>query len=164
MRKAVIDLGCYTHEEAEESTETLIELYNPDIYYGCDPYHKLEEKIYFHKNNKTLVKIENCAAWIYDGFVAYHEDDRPQRSFVNGGDSHKVRCFDLERLVSIFVDMEIILKLDVEGAEYMLLNNLIDRSSNLKISEYLVEWHSDSHDYMKHKIVKANDGRIKEWL
>jgi hypothetical protein len=133
----VIDLGCHTHagHPADESVQALIGRYHPDVLYGYDPHPDLEPGE--TTIDGTRVVLERSAAWTYNGFIAY--DRRPDRvlaAAIGYGDE-VVPCFDLAERV----EDGAIVKMDVEGAEYGLLEHLRDTGADEKIRLLLVEWH-----------------------
>src|SRR5262245_8553070 len=122
----VIDLGCQTYvsdEGREESIETLIELYEPKLLYGFDPHPDLEEGV-FRRDRTTIVR-SRMTAWMLNGIISMTEYGSRCAVSTTSTGSHDVRCFDLVSwLCTLPLDSaRVVLKLDVEGAEYPLLRD-----------------------------------------
>lgn len=107
---------------------------------------------------QTYYKCENKAVWIEDGIHEFY-----LKSPTSGGSSlleektrHNpenkrlsftktfVECFDLDKYIKTFrPDDEIILKMDIEGAEYTVLPHMITGGSISYINQLLIEWHNE---------------------
>lgn len=144
----VVDLGCATYPgfPADESTNALIERFKPSVYYGFDPHPSVIERDRWIANTRTI--IERKAAWTYDGtigFVTVPEVLNDLRSHVDPGDPNDpVPCFDLANFLFAterYAQGALVLKLDVEGAEYTLLRYLVSRGADRLLNCLLVEWH-----------------------
>lgn len=144
--KIVFDLGCYTHPGYEdESLGPLIEKYDPDLYIGYDPL--VEDKLW--RQGGTICWTHNAIAWTYDGFFGYkYVADRPLRSHVIEGED--TVCVDIGRVVSEFPPGHfVIVKMDIEGSEYVLIEDWLERNILNKVSLLLVEWHGPD---LSHKV------------
>ena len=171
MSLTVIDLGCFPHGH-EVSIERLIDRYQPDLLLGFDPYPDLVEGesvikrkwIGSEDERTTVVRLERKAAWTMDGRVAFAvvQGERAWDSTVMrdkdsrgewSGDTAVVPCFDLASLVlSLPSEAHVIVKMDVEGAEFPLLEHLIASNADTRIGLLLVEWHDEKMG-----------GRYAEW-
>ena len=131
----VVDVGCARYG-ADYSIERLIEEFHPEILYGFDPGYTGE--LLFEQDGCT-VTVSREAAWTYDGRVAF------EIAGLSGGvrDSGvTVRCVDLARfLFELPVGEEVALKMDAEGAEYQLLEHLIETGADRRLKLAWVEWH-----------------------
>jgi FkbM family methyltransferase len=72
--------------------------------------------------------------------------DPPNRDIAGGYDfkwhTERVKCFDLSSFIKDLKDVEVlILKLDIEGAEFQVLEKIINDKSYEKINEMYVEFH-----------------------
>jgi FkbM family methyltransferase len=134
--KVVFDIGCLDWG-TETSIDKLIERYQPDVFYGYDP-HPEQRKTTFERG-KTLVMLDRAAAWKNNGTLRIDVDSTRTHVAVPGEVS--VRCFDLAAVIRAEADAEIILKLDCEGAEYVLLPHLISTGAIHLVDELLIEWH-----------------------
>ena len=145
----MVDIGCYSHPshegQSQDSITRLIERFQPATVYGFDPYPALVEV----NEDRAGVHVQTArkAAWAWDGTIPYVIDKRaPLTSAVSAGPGdYQVPCFDLGRWMTAlpYEAHDVVLKIDAEGAEYVLLERLI----NLDVDEWLrlllVEWHGD---------------------
>ena len=133
-----------------------------------------------HRENPTI-QIQNSAVWINDKVKKFHlsEEYTDGSSLLNSlnnlRDEHylNIPCFDLSTWISECFDKDdyLILKLDIEGAEYEVLNKMIEDGTINLINEFWGEWHDmkikDPHtELLSKKVYKyLNDNNIefKEW-
>jgi FkbM family methyltransferase len=134
----VVDLGCANYG-SQDSVSALIDAYHPDKLYGFDPQPGMDWAVELRAN--TLVVLDKRAAWLYDGEIGYHEDIT--RSHIVDG-AEPVACFDFSAWLKT-LGCHVILKMDVEGAEYELLERMIADGTDQLVDELLVEWHDDDH-------------------
>lgn len=138
----VIDLGCYSHGQAKfDSLHALAEKYRPPLLLGYDP---LVKPLGYgrdgaHDVSSTVVLVQPVAAWTHTGFVGFERNGVESR--VGGLDSPQVPCFDLTALIVALAGQNIVLKLDVEGAEFKLLEHLLVTGVSGRIGRLLIEWH-----------------------
>lgn len=151
MTMTVIDVGAFPHRH-EVSVEPLIERFNPDRLFAFDPYP--EQPVGVFQVGRTLVVSDRVAAWTRDGLteLAVVAGDRAWDSTVMtekntrgewDGQVVGVGCFDLAAWIDrkLYGD-RIVLKLDCEGAEYPLLEHLLETGVADRIELLLVEWHA----------------------
>jgi FkbM family methyltransferase len=94
------------------------------------------------------------AVWIYDGDVNFYIDSSKKRAgstiikektsgILDEKNPIKVKCIDLSKwiIANFNPDDKIILKLDIEGAEYQVLNKMIRDGSIDYIDQLFIEWH-----------------------
>jgi len=110
-------------------------------------------EIFFNNYNFSNHTLHKKAVWIANGVYPFYLDkaDGDGSSLLSkkttGNLDFKnpiyVECIDLSEWIinSFNIKDEIILKLDVEGAEYEILNKMINDNSLNFISELYVEWH-----------------------
>lgn len=114
------------------------------------------------------------AVYTYSGEIEYTL--RPRDKFLGSsvmkdkrdwgdGDIIKVPCLDI---LDIIPDEKFCLKLDVEGAEYDILERLISSGKSDLVDRLYVEWHDSkmSSDNAQRQIDITNHfgNRIKAWL
>ena len=157
----VIDVGCARYG-GDYSIERLIEEFKPDMVYGFDPNEEIVASVPEGSERVNATRwltpegvggaLEKKAAWIYDGVVGFSGSGLGGHIELGG---MKVPCFDLAHLIAdkwkvayerdhrdfVREETEIILKIDAEGAEYELLEHLIETGSDGLLKLAWVEWH-----------------------
>jgi FkbM family methyltransferase len=135
----VIDLGAARYG-GDYSIEHLIERFHPEILYAFDPNENFSTHV--EKINETLVICDQRAAWTTDGEIPYLNDGLNSQTRPQCTHWERATCFDLATFIRGFDPAyEIVLKMDVEGAEYFLLPHLIWHEIDKRLSLLLVEWH-----------------------
>ena len=148
----VVDLGCFPHRD-EISIEPLVARYHPDVLYGFDPWPALVEGETMLDG--TRVVLERKAAWIEDGEIEFARvrglrgwdstvmrEKNSRREWAGAGDVIRVPCFDFSRWVRSLPEPPVV-KLDVEGAEFPILERLHGDGTDALVAELLVEWHDE---------------------
>ena len=147
MKKIFIDCGAHCGESilrAKKQFGEDIEVisFEPIPYFA-------KEITKIHENDNT-VSIHNCAVWIENGEKTFNlsPDTTDGSSLLEYHDqkkSIKVKTIDLSSWIkSNFNPSDyIILKLDIEGAEYAILNKLIEDDVVSMINEFWGEWHEN---------------------
>ena len=155
----------YMFEPSKYCYEKLIEKYsnNSNI--------NINQKAVWNKNEKRILNIEFCP--IEDGFYGgatnilmenYKILDRdiplmyewPPKEF------DVVECIDLSNFIldNIDLNQNIILKIDIEGAEYEVIDKMIEDDSLKYINTIAVEWHPDMRkDFCKDISYYVNEFR-----
>lgn len=144
----VVDLGCatYPNHPGDESMLTLLERFRPSVYYGFDPHPSVVERDRWVGGSRTI--IQRKAAWTRAGvlgFVTTPAVGNELGSYTADAPvGETVECFDLARFLGgcvPYASGELVLKLDVEGAEYPLLEHLVGHDIDPALSLIMVEWH-----------------------
>ena len=148
----VIDLGSETHGY-EESLFTLIERLKPERVYAFDPLGPDEDissrGVEIHRSSK--------AAWTFDGEISFGvgSQDAMNATAVRGKiragewkEIIRVPCFDFAAFLLRF-DEPVYVKMDVEGAEYDILEKVIASGADKHISFLTVEWHDHQFSQME---------------
>lgn len=104
--------------------------------------------------NRYCNKLINKAVWIYDGNIDFYQFDGLQAAGSSvslekakfTGKYFKytnvsVECIDLAKYILSLESNDVILKMDIEGAEYTVLPHLIDTGALNKVSSLYIEWH-----------------------
>lgn len=147
--RIVIDVGCGKWG-GDQSIPSLIEEFQPDMLYGFDPGREgIEaacEDLPPVEERSCEIALHRAAAWTHDGTVPFVEANLGGHVDPHG---KPVECHDLARLINKLAETysEIILKIDAEGAEYVLLPHLIAHDADLCLKLALVEWHCDVCGY-----------------
>jgi FkbM family methyltransferase len=148
----VVDLGCFPHWD-EISIEPLLERYNPDILYGFDPWPGLKEGE--NDVDGARVILERKAAWIEDGEIEFARvrglrgwDSTVMRAknlrgeWSGSGEIVRVPCFDFSAWLRGLPEPPVV-KFDVEGAEFPILERMLEDGTDAIVAEALVEWHDE---------------------
>ena len=148
----VVDLGCFPHLD-EVSIEPLLERYRPDLLYGFDPWPGLKEGEI--EVDGARVILARMAAWVEDGEIEFarmrgrrawdstvmrNKDSR--REWSGAGEIVRVPCFDFSTWLRGLPEPPVV-KFDVEGAEFPILEHMVMTGADELVSEVLVEWHDD---------------------
>ena len=133
-----------------------------------------------HQDNPT-VQIQNSAVWVNDELKTFHLSEEYTDgsslldSLNNLRKEHSITipCFDLSSWLAESFDKDdyIILKLDIEGAEYQVFSKMIDDGTINLINEFWGEWHdmkiSDPETLKTskkvYKYLKDNNINFQEW-
>lgn len=166
-RKIFIDCGFYAGGSLEHFK--LTPEYSPDfIYYGFDPMLNIEQAREKWKN----ITLDNKAVWIKDDEIDFYTSDRHQGRA--NGISHnkraskegirKVKCIDFSKWLGNNFDADdyIILKMDVEGAEYELLPRLIKDSTINLVDIIYLEWHAGRMGDVRYQRAKVIADELKK--
>lgn len=156
-----IDLGCAWHG-GPDSWDLMTE-FEPARIFGFDPSPKLEARTFSHSGAEVI--LERTAAWTYDGWINFANHGLGGFVTEDPGYGQQVRCFDLASFVKSLGKVPIVLKMDVEGAEYPLLEHLIAKKATKNIWKAWVEWHDNApgHELRKAAIQGAIDCEWAEW-
>lgn len=133
----VIDVGCAKHG-SDESIPHLVHEYQPEFLYGFDP--AAEARMF--SMGKTMIHVLQRAAWTYEGHIGFKVAGLG--GHVEAG-ATSFPCFDLARFILRLVPEKepIILKMDAEGAEYVLLPHLCEHDADLRLKLAIVEFHCE---------------------
>lgn len=144
-----------------------------------------------------FVDVYNQAVWIYDGTVQFnrttaHRDgrsanDKNGNSYIDEGSSVMglnagdvaacvqdvidVECVDISRLINEYSEDDfVVVKMDVEGAEFELVKKILIDNTIEKIDELYIEWHTqhvpnetyDTERDLKEKLSKTK-ANVHDW-
>lgn len=149
---SVVDLGCFPHG-AEVSIEPLIDRFKPKELFGFDPWPKLPEG--HSVIGDTDVYLSRDAAWVSNCYRKYAcvggerswdstliKEKNSREEWLKGW-LRLVRCFDLCEWLKRMNFEHVIVKFDVEGAEFALLEAMWKQEVDMLVDLVLVEWHDD---------------------
>lgn len=136
----VVDLGCADHSNGtvQTSPERLVERFRPDAYVGFDPY----------PGAPTLrpagftggFTVTEAAAWTKTGTLPLLLDGTSTRLADTGV---QVRTINLLAVLRRLLDeSEVVVRMDVEGAELPLLEAIHRQHLDTRLQLVLVEWHN----------------------
>lgn len=184
MRKVFIDLGSYKGDTIKEFYNWTQLIDDPTKFeiFAFEPNPDLETQMKKLANNFRNVSFKAWAAWINDGTIqlAVDKTATPMGSTVMNSKSAiwdnfphiQVKCFDFSKwLKNKFSENdEIIVKMDIEGAEFKVLEKML-ADGTINLIDYLfVEFHpnkvrdytSDDANDLVQRILDAG-GNLKLW-
>lgn len=150
MRKVFIDVGAYDGDTIEQFYNWYKLIDNPLEYeiYGFEPnpeMFKAAKKKVGHRQN---VVLEESAAWVEDDEIEFAVDDigsTVMKTKRNWEASPKItiKSFDFSKWLAANFTAEdfIVCKMDVEGAEFPILEKMIRDGTDKLVNELLVEFH-----------------------
>lgn len=156
----VVDLGCADRGNQWPSLTELVERYQPAVIYGFDPSPQWDTTP--KRIGGAKARLHRKAAWTYNGSVMFEDDYvggpgpryygtttgrvygdperiNPGRIGTVGIGELEVPCFDFATWLKRRGPA--VVKMDIEGAEYALLEHLIKEDAHRLISELVIEWH-----------------------
>lgn len=138
----------YMFEPSRYCYEKLVETYsnNPNVH--------LNQKAVWNKNETRILNIEFCP--IENGYYGGATNILMENFKILDRDkelmdewppkvSDEVECVDLSEFIlkNIDITQNIILKIDIEGAEYEVIDKMINDDTLRHINTIAVEWHPD---------------------
>jgi FkbM family methyltransferase len=194
MRKNVyLDCGGHYGEGLRE----FIKNYNIDNDWIVETFEPNPECQYEDRISDIKLKnliIHNEAVWIFDGEIDFSQEDHFKskscspndgKSNIDGwgsvitelGSTHlrytnppiKVPCIDFSRILLKYPkeDYNVIVKMDIEGAEFQVLRHIIEQGTIKNISSIYIEWHDvDLKNENKNKLMElliVEDLKITNW-
>lgn len=160
--KIFIDCGAHCGESILEAKRR----FGNDVkIYSFEANTNLAKELIDCFKNDSNVKIENKAVWIDNSFIEFYlstswsDGSSIYKEKNSGGISEnillKVPCMDLSSFINSFdKDNYIILKLDVEGAEYEILNKMIEDGTIKRVNELHGEFHPNKINKPEIKILE----------
>lgn len=176
-----IDCGAY-HSQATEQFINWGQLIADDMkkskIYSIEPNPKLEPywQIIKDRHIKHVADMQfiNKAAWINDDMLEFSETDNDLGASVmpdkaNYDKTYQVQGFDFSQWLIQFKWEHIIIKMNIEGAEYPILQKMIKDGTDKLVDTIMVEFHSKKMDnHLKwfniEQEIQANIRcNLKEW-
>ena len=162
----VVDLGCCSYQlgnRVEDSIQTLIRRFKPAVLFGFDPHPALTEKV--GTVYGATVITSRRAAWTHDGVAGLTLESNC--THIDLDEEQTTKVFDLASWIRALPDTNIVLKMDVEGAEYVLLPHLIEQGLMDRFSRVLVEWHEGRYAHgwesAREPILAGIPCEVEEW-
>ncbi len=144
----VVYVGSQTYGN-EESFEKLVTRFEPELLYAFDPLARNESWIRRRDYGALAYSQIAAAAWVRDGFCEFGigADPGVNATLVRAknlvgewSETVMVPCFDFSAWLSGFAE-PVVVKMDIEGAEYAILEKMIADGTDARLSLLLVEWH-----------------------
>jgi len=146
MKKIFIDLG-YNLGQSTDFFYKLIPDSSEYAIYAFEPDPRNSSKFDY----SLPINYYKQAAWIYDGVIKFYLGDLSFASTVNSTKTTRIKtdnyteveCVDISNfIINNFNKQDyIILKVDIEGAEYELLEHLIKTKAIEYVDDLFVEFH-----------------------
>lgn len=156
----VIDVGCCRYG-GDYSIERLLAEFEPRVLLGYDP--NVADDTYEAQGAQVI--ITGAAIWTHTGTCEYVT---PGLGGFIRGDSGDTPMFDAASIVREARSQfggPLVLKLDCEGAEYGILERLIDDGSDRLVDFAWVEWHGPDRQPYRAWIEENWKGpRMEDWL
>lgn len=152
-----VDLGAHNGDTVEQfvSWGQLFGDISDSTVYAFEPnpnFEKEWESVYERQSQHVKdIVFEQTAAWIDDKgleFSLWQESDigstvMPAKRNWYAGKIIGVPSFDFSEWLKQFEGEEIVIKLDVEGAEYPILKKMISDGTDKLCKLIFIEWHAD---------------------
>ncbi len=147
MSEIVVDLGCQRHG-TDYSIEPLIDRFAPMLLLGFDPAATPPLR---YDIEQTTVVIDQSVAWTHDGSRMFSartgiEGTVMVSSNAWNGKPRTVPCFDFSTWLHDLDAPDVVVKMDIEGAEVPVLEKLIADGNDERIGLLLIEWHDFCFD------------------
>lgn len=165
----VIDCGACDWGE-EESIEKLRLRFHPQTIIALDPA-PAASPFWEEKRDGTLISFRRAAAWTHDNgawLVGEGTTAHIKEEFEPG--ATKVATVDLVKEIQLarWNHQDVIVKLDVEGAEYRLLDYLFESHEMEQpgLNSVLVEWHYGPgirSEYQPYSVPVWAQHKIRRW-
>ncbi|WP_457093128.1 FkbM family methyltransferase [Microvirga sp. P5_D2] len=146
---------------------------NPSAFiFAFEPNPKLAEVLRLRFANNSAVRVLEVACWIMDGSTRFYIGHDESSTLVEGkAQNSQFPQFDIDYRNSIFVKTidiarwmlenfsqsdDIVVKMDIEGSEYKVLQRLLDTDAIDLIREIRCEWH-----WNRYPVTREEHERIK---
>lgn len=165
-----LDLGCHNGQSVIDFFNGKFGSINPSgaFCFAFDPLNTyLDEWRKITKDYNVL--FINKAVSDHNGIVKFSKrsDDvkssiMPEKNCFNDGIMMEVECLDISNLVNNLHD--IVMRMDIEGAEYLVLDKLIKTGAIKNIVYLEVEWHAHKFNEDKKLIFEQKQEEIETQL
>lgn len=178
--KYFIDLGCHSGDTIQQFCywSGLIAPYNEFEIFGFDPLSKYKQQWQDMTEKNKRLHFYSSAVWIKDGEIEFNQRDgdydvgssiMPTKKDWDLGSKESVTCIDFSKWLSELIKPElVIVKMDIEGAEYKVLQKMIDDGTDKLVDKLFVEWHrtrlTDYDPALEKEIIKKLHCEVYEWL
>lgn len=148
--------------------------FKPDVTYAfeCNP------RFFKDLADREDVNFMPYAVWIEDGTATFSVDESKSAygsTMMPGKVSHwgrgtkiEVNTIDFSRWIEEHKDNEILVKMDIEGSEFPVLEKMHRDGTDKYIDQLYVEMHPNkvreyTTTYSRNLLAKLNCGMVKEW-
>jgi FkbM family methyltransferase len=174
-KKIFVDLGAYIGDTIDQFLKEQPDAIEYQIY-GFEPNPHLTPALERVADYYPNVHIEAAAAWVKDEMRDFTIDTTespmgstliPEKRNWGIGDMAKVRCFDFSKWLEQFEGDHVIVKMDIEGAEFEVLQKMIADGTDKIIHELRVETHPNKvHTWtttQKDELLAKLSCTVKDW-
>lgn len=155
-RKIYVDLG----SNHGVTIEKFIAAHPDFTVFGFEPASQLAQELRAKFAGNENVNIVEAAAWVADDIVTFYPGGASDESstLLTGKSEHSPWMIDYDKGYSVQgIDIanwleentsdndKVIMKMDVEGSEYRILQRMMDTGAVGRLSEIRVEWHWDRY-------------------
>lgn len=179
MKYIFIDLGAYNGDSIEYFMSGKVDLpVQPDRFdiYAFEPNPEYCAKVKKLKYDNIKL-ISQKAAWIEDGKTTFAKDitENPMGSTLmkskvdlwNNSEHIEVETFDFTEWIKQFENDFVIVKMDIEGAEFPILNKMIIDGTDIIMQELWVEMHPNKvRDYTTTQAIELKNNlacKVIDW-
>lgn len=181
MKKIFIDGGARIGESIDVLLNKREDLKGCDVYlFECNSDHKMTLEEIAKTNNDYNFIVRNEAIWKENGEMNFFISkdiwgdlgctlDSSKREKLDLENPRVVKTINFSEFISSFDENDyIIVKLDIEGAEYEVVESLLDSGAINRISELFIEWHdhffTKSSGPLKQRLSNYNIKINHDWM
>ena len=179
MSKFFIDCGANIGQSVDKFRKS--HMFTDDFRFYCfEPVSYLAKEIKDRKDDK--IEVIEKAVWLFDGEIDFYlnkpevENHEEGTIFKNEEIENletiptKVQCIDFSKWIEDTFSMDdyLILKLDIEGAEYDVIDKMLHEGSIDYINKIFTEWHfkrlgmeEEIHDVFLNRLKEVKGLRVR---
>lgn len=161
MKHIFVDLGAFDGDSIRSFMQMKDLPVEPSKFsiFAFEPNPKFEQALKeLQKSLENFIMFRPEAAWIEEGTMTFAKDEAESpmgstlmksKAEIWGKASHiEVKTFDFTEYVKQFIDDYLIVKMDIEGAEFPILQKMHDEGTDSIMNELWVEMHPNKvRDY-----------------
>ncbi len=164
--RILIDLGAYDGDSL-----IALEYWKFDKVYAFEPNPRFKEDL-----EKLDVEFSNKVAWIEDGTVMFSVDGNDlaygstvmkSKATYNNRTATEMKSFDFSEWLKQFRNDDVTVKMDIEGAEFPILNKMIKDGTDEIVKDLHVEFHANKvREYTTtdvHALIKNLKCKVHIW-
>lgn len=153
MASIFVDVGAYSGDTVEQFFNWGKVIGDPKDFkiYAFEPNPNIYDGIKLLAQQKDNVIFSDMAAWVFDGEIDFAVDDsntplgstlESSKTSIWDNNKHiKVKCFDFSEWIKQFEGDYVIVKMDIEGAEFEVLEKMLKDDTVKIIDKLMCEFH-----------------------
>lgn len=166
----VVDLGCQDYHGPDISRPRLLDQFKPAMFFGWDP----QVEVAHYTLGDTMVVLLPWAAWTRDGSILLSDSPSGLDATVvetserwrDGGP--RVTCRDFSAwLAANFSHGGVTVKMDIEGAEFAVLQKMRRDGTDRLVDRLLMAWHdhflADEYGRLRGELEGGLACPVEEW-